>query len=214
MFIWKKVSCRKVPGEPIHNGVNLVQRSKMKVITMIMYVVVLFALSWLPLYAAFSLIKFCNLPPAMEKYTIASLPIAQWLGAANSSINPLLYAIFNQRFREGYKALLSGKICQVFDYSNSMKYLNSKAGTVLKRKKNRKKPEMRKTIGAIYVHVHKRESGGRAVVAMASDVDEMHTSVKPRSLSVKEFHTNEEFSDSVVQFCSKKYTNSFVWFLA
>lgn len=196
----------------MHNGANLVQRSKMKVITMIMYVVVLFALSWLPLYAAFSLIKFCNLPPVVEKYTIASLPIAQWLGAANSSINPLLYAIFNQRFREGYKALLSGKICQALDYSNSMKYFSSRAGTALKRKNNRKKPEMRKTIGAIYVHMDKKQSGGgnTTAAAMASEIDQMHTSIKPRSLSVKEIHTNEKFSDSMVQFCSKKYVNSFV----
>lgn len=212
MFIWKKVSCRRVPGEPMHNGANLVQRSKMKVITMIMYVVVLFALSWLPLYTAFSLIKFCNLPPIVEKYTIASLPIAQWLGAANSSINPLLYAIFNQRFREGYKALLSGKICQAFDYSNSMKYFSSRAGTALKRKKNRKKPEMRKTIGAIYVHMDKKQFGGRTTATMAeiSDVEQMKASINPRSLSVKEVHRNEEFSDSMVQFCSKKYANSFV----
>lgn len=215
MFIWKKVSCRKVPGEPIHNGANLVQRSKMKVITMIMYVVVLFALSWLPLYVAFSLIKFWTLPPAAEKYTIAFLPIAQWLGAANSSINPLLYAIFNQRFREGYKALLSGKICQALDYSNSVKYFSSKAGTVLRRKKNRKKPELRKTIGAIYVHVDKK-SGGRCggtgtVATVGADAGPQSSAAKPRSLSLKETHNlNEEFSDSMMQFCSKKYANSFV----
>jgi len=148
----------------------------------------------------------------VEKYTIASLPIAQWLGATNSSINPLLYAIFNQKFREGYKALLSGKICQAFDYSNSMKYFSSRAGTALKRKKNRKKPEMRKTIGAIYVHMDKKQFGGRITATMAeiSDVEQMKASINPRSLSVKEVHRNEEFSDSMVQFCSKKYANSFV----
>lgn len=227
MCIWKKVSCRKVPGEPMHNGANLVQRSKMKVITMILYVVVLFALSWLPLYVAFSLIKLCTLPPAVEKFTIASLPIAQWLGAANSSINPLLYAIFNQRFREGYKALLSGKICQAFDYSNSMKYFSSKAGTALKRNKNRAgvKPEMRKTIGAIYVHMDRKKPGGGgpndrdasaadrspAVPAAVAASGGVHP-VKPRSLSMKESHGGaaDEFADSVVQFCTKNYANSFV----
>lgn len=214
MFIWKKVSRRKVPGEPMHNGANLVQRSKMKVITMIMYVVVLFAVSWLPLYAAFSLIKFWPLPPAVEQYTIASLPVAQWLGAANSSINPLLYAIFNQRFREGYKALLSGKICQAFDYSSSVKYFSSRAGTAFKRNNNRKKPDMRKTIGAIYAHVDATGSrqppasggcGGSVVGAATA------AAPKPRSLSMKDVHrVNEEFAESVVHFCSGTYANSFV----
>lgn len=217
MFIWKKVSCRKVPGEPMHNGANLVQRSKMKVITMIMYVVVLFALSWAPLYLAFSLIKFVTLPPAVEKYTIASLPIAQWLGAANSSINPLLYAIFNHRFREGYKALLSGKICQALDYSNSMKYLSSKAGTVFKRNKNRKKPEMRKTIGAIYVHQH-RQPGGVGTAGLPATIADHRNHHRrhhqPRSMSMKEAAVhcadNDRTADSAVKFCVQKYGNSFV----
>lgn len=220
MCIWKKVSCRKVPGEPMHNGANLVQRSKMKVITMILYVVVLFALSWLPLYVAFSLIKLCTLSPAVEKFTIAALPVAQWLGAANSSINPLLYAIFNHRFREGYKALLSGKICQALDYSNSMKYFGSKAGTMaLMRNKNRagKKPEMRKTIGAIYVHMDRKKTGtgpnGRDAAAATADRSALVVpsgGAKHRSLSMKETHGADEFADSMVQFRTKNYANSFV----
>lgn len=222
-LIWKKVSCRKVPGEPMHNGANLVQRSKMKVIKMIMYVVVVFAVSWLPLYVAFSVIKFCHLSPAAEKCVIAVIPIAQWLGATNSSINPLLYAIFNQRFREGYRALMSGKLCRTLDYRNSMQYFG-KAGTALKRKKNRKENNMRKTIGPIYLHGNgnKQCSGtaNTAVTVAAAhartatvDPEDMPPIKRPRSLSMKEVvHcTTEEYAGSVVQFCSKKYANSFVW---
>ncbi|XP_025420333.1 neuropeptide SIFamide receptor-like isoform X2 [Sipha flava] len=213
MFIWKKVSRRKVPGEPMHNGASLVQRSKMKVITMIMYVVVLFAVSWLPLYAAFSLIKFWPLPPAVEQYTIASLPVAQWLGAANSSINPLLYAIFNHRFRDGYKALLSGNVCRAFDYSSSVKYFSSRAGTAFKRNNNRKKPDMRKTIGAIYAHVD--ANGGRqAPAASGGGGPAVGPSPKPRSVSMKDaaaaHRAHEDYADSVVHFCSGPYANSFV----
>lgn len=139
--IWRKVSGRKVPGEPAHNGATMVQRSKMKVITMVMYVVVLFAVSWLPLYVAFTLIKFWTLSPAVERYTVASLPVAQWLGAANSSINPLLYAIFNRRFRDGYRALLaSGRACRPpgrFDYGGAARSWYAAGGRPFKRNRRR-----------------------------------------------------------------------------
>ncbi|XP_029342413.1 neuropeptide SIFamide receptor-like [Acyrthosiphon pisum] len=232
MFIWQKVSRRKVPGEPMHNGANMVQRSKMKVITMIMYVVVLFAVSWLPLYVAFSLIKFWPLPPAVESYTVASLPVAQWLGAANSSINPLLYAIFNHRFRDGYRALLSGKICQAFDYSNSVRYLRGgRAGTVaaaaFKRTNNNNNDNgrcdrNRKTIGAIYVHAarsqlqqhtaQQRRPVQQRPVQQRPSTQQLYppTNRLVKSSSVRETHVAEGSAGSVVQFCSTKCENSFV----
>jgi len=225
MFIWQKVSRRKVPGEPMHNGANMVQRSKMKVITMIMYVVVLFAVSWLPLYVAFSLIKFWPLPPAVESYTVASLPVAQWLGAANSSINPLLYAIFNHRFRDGYRALLSGKICQAFDYSNSMRYLRGgRAGTtaLFKRNKNNDNGRCdrnRKTIGAIYVHAARSQLQQHTAQQRRPVQQQQHLPIEQlpsqthrivKSSSVRETHVAEGSVGSVVQFCPTKRENSFV----
>ena len=36
-------------------------------------------------------------------------PIAQWLGASNSCINPILYAFFNNRFRAGFKVSVMRK---------------------------------------------------------------------------------------------------------
>ncbi|XP_025202591.1 neuropeptide SIFamide receptor-like isoform X2 [Melanaphis sacchari] len=232
MFIWQKVSRRKVPGEPMHNGANMVQRSKMKVITMIMYVVVLFAVSWLPLYVAFTLIKFWTLPPAVESYTVASLPVAQWLGAANSSINPLLYAIFNHRFRDGYRALLSGKICQAFDYSNSVRYLRGggRAGTAAAFKRNNNndydggggRDRNRKTIGAIYVHAalhddrRTRQRPQQRPQQQQRQVQQLQpppTHRPARSSSVRETHVAAEGpagGGPVVQFCPTNGENSFV----
>ncbi|XP_050055207.1 neuropeptide SIFamide receptor-like isoform X3 [Aphis gossypii] len=220
MFIWQKVSRRKVPGEPVHNGANMVQRSKMKVITMIMYVVVLFAVSWLPLYVAFSLIKFWPLPPAVESYTVASLPVAQWLGAANSSINPLLYAIFNHRFRDGYRALLSGKICQAFDYSNSVRYLRGggRAGTAAAFKRNNNdydngggRDRNRKTIGAIYVHAARQADDRRTQQRPVQQLHPPPVRRPAKSSSVRETHVAEGSAGGpVVQFCPTNGENSFV----
>lgn len=69
---------------------------------MVLIVCVTFALSWLPLYCIFIVAKFFDAAlrsDAVRSVFYVLLPIAQWLGAANSSINPLLYAYLNRRFR-------------------------------------------------------------------------------------------------------------------
>lgn len=113
-LIWMRVSRRKLPGEGVHNN-GLVHRSKVKVVKMLFVVVLVFIVSWLPLYVIFTRIKVGEpyLENSLEEFVIqVSAPIAQWLGAANSCINPVLYAFFNNRLREGFKSFLFGdKAC-------------------------------------------------------------------------------------------------------
>ncbi|XP_064085803.1 neuropeptide SIFamide receptor-like [Macrobrachium nipponense] len=113
ILIWQKVWCRKLPGERQDEGVAMmIHRSKIKVIKMLLVVVVLFTMSWLPLYVIFARLKFGSQPTEMEYQVIHILaPIAQWLGASNSCINPVLYAFFNDKFRSGFKAILISRSC-------------------------------------------------------------------------------------------------------
>ncbi len=72
---------------------------------MLLVVVVLFAMSWLPLYAIFTRVK-CGPQPISDledKIIRTIMPIAQWLGSSNSCINPILYAFFNKKYRSGFK---------------------------------------------------------------------------------------------------------------
>ncbi|XP_015924499.1 neuropeptide SIFamide receptor-like [Parasteatoda tepidariorum] len=119
-FIWYKVWKRKLPGEGIHYN-SVVQRSKIKVVKMLFVVVLAFMISWLPLYAIFSRIKLGDTIPenSLEEFIIqACAPIAQWLGASNSCMNPLLYAFFNNKMKKGLVAVLFGDKCCNNNVSN------------------------------------------------------------------------------------------------
>lgn len=111
LMIWRRVCYRKLPGEPHASGQHLIQKSKVKVIKMLLIVIVLFAFSWLPFYIVFTRIKLgSQLDPSNKQadFIIYSMiPVAQWLGSSNSCINPILYAFFNKKFRTGFKAVLS-----------------------------------------------------------------------------------------------------------
>uniref|UniRef100_T1JEB7 G-protein coupled receptors family 1 profile domain-containing protein n=1 Tax=Strigamia maritima TaxID=126957 RepID=T1JEB7_STRMM len=129
LLIWRRVCRRQVPGETKGHGFgvdHIIHKSKIKAIKMLLAVVVLFALSWLPLYAIFTRIK-CGedlVSGSGEEALLQALtPFAQWLGASNSCINPVLYAFFNSKFRSGFKTLLSnsGLCCWVEGNHSSLR---------------------------------------------------------------------------------------------
>lgn len=133
-----QVSRRDIPGETKDAQKDRIQQqSKIKVVKMLALVVVLFVLSWLPLYTIFAVMKFGEHPgetaernkhfptnicgrlisglggtldPRTEEFINIFTPIAQWLGSANSSINPILYA-FNEKYRRGYIAIIQSRKC-------------------------------------------------------------------------------------------------------
>ena len=46
-----------------------------------------------------------------EQILMITAPLAQWLGASNSCINPILYCFFNKKYRNGFVAVLKSKKC-------------------------------------------------------------------------------------------------------
>jgi len=87
-----------------------IRRSTARLLRMIVVVVALFAISWLPLYAVQLRQMFTasdrigNVERhAMRTYVV---PVAQWLGAVNSCVNPFIYCYFNYGFRAGVVELI------------------------------------------------------------------------------------------------------------
>ncbi|XP_023229586.1 neuropeptide SIFamide receptor-like [Centruroides sculpturatus] len=115
ILIWRRVWLRKLPGEAQEQEVErMIQRSKIKVAKMLLVVIVVFAVSWLPLYAIFARIKIGDkiIEGTLEDSIVSIVaPVAQWLGASNSCINPVLYVFFNSKFRTGFKVILFKRYC-------------------------------------------------------------------------------------------------------
>lgn len=98
--IWK----RRVPGAK-NTSLEIVHKSKVNAVKMLAVVVVMFAFSWLPLYAL-RLKTLYGTPVNKEVETILLNiinPIAQWLGSSNSGMNPIIYLFFSKRYRRGFQ---------------------------------------------------------------------------------------------------------------
>ena len=64
-------------------------------------VVVAFAVCWVPYFTVFVVKPFVA-SPIDQRVDLLTL----WLGYANSSVNPFLYAFYNSSFRDGFRRVL------------------------------------------------------------------------------------------------------------
>lgn len=79
--IWYKIERRNIPGDRVKGQkIELImQKSKLKVVKMMMVVVIIFLLSWLPLYIIFVRIKlFGNENGPWDELIQKVMPLAQW----------------------------------------------------------------------------------------------------------------------------------------
>lgn len=97
---------RRTPGQELILNQENMEKTNRKVLKMLVTVVIVFALSWLPLYVRMFVMfaesdRFvCGLPYDMDFLTL-------FFGHANSAINPFIYVIFNENYRKGFKTVLS-----------------------------------------------------------------------------------------------------------
>ncbi|XP_014089790.3 neuropeptide SIFamide receptor [Bactrocera oleae] len=164
VLIWIKVSTRSIPGDSKDAQMDrMQQKSKVKVIKMLVAVVILFVLSWLPLYVIFARIKFGGELSNEESEVLYKVtPFAQWLGSSNSCINPILYAFFNKKYRRGFAAIIQSRSCcaRIRYYDNvaiASSTTSTRKSSHYHQNSSRKSPSspgLRKTNAVSYIYEH------------------------------------------------------------
>ncbi|KAM6951054.1 galanin receptor 2a [Aplochiton taeniatus] len=110
-------------------------RVRKRIAKMVLSLVMLFTLSWLPLYVVDIWIDF-NMPDSLDRgeeegvshvqqeWILQSRPFAQWLGLTNSALNPLCYCFVGnlyrsaKRFRASYRQKLSSVLSMSLQQSS------------------------------------------------------------------------------------------------
>ncbi|EGT59870.1 hypothetical protein CAEBREN_32164 [Caenorhabditis brenneri] len=87
-------------------------RTKLRVATMMLTVIIVFACCWLPLYCIFTYFFFFA-DQRSELFKITSMvklssirPIFQWMSLLSSSLNPIIYIAYSHKYRRAFKSIL------------------------------------------------------------------------------------------------------------
>ena len=112
-----RLCSRKLPGHQNTTAQKKVQASSRRANTMLITVVVIFALSWLP-FQTLEMIRIYNstlfyLIPMKVRF------VFPWFGYCNSAINPVLYVIFSGNYRREFYRILCRGIGQRSPQSNA-----------------------------------------------------------------------------------------------
>ena len=102
-----RLCSRQPPGRKNMISNKKAQSSSRRAATMLITVVIVFALSWLPFQALKMLLLYNR--PMFSSVAFELWLIVPWLGYANSAINPIFYVIFSENYRkEFYRILCRG----------------------------------------------------------------------------------------------------------
>ena len=96
-FLW----FRKVPGNGTKSSKRRAMTSRRKVIRMLLTLVLCFIICWLPLQIVTFFFYFDDTELPMGFYFSS-----EFLIRANGAVNPIIYAVFNEKFRRGFKSFL------------------------------------------------------------------------------------------------------------
>ena len=103
-LICRKLWLRKIPGNVTDSKLASEKRLKRKVIRLLVITCVVFAVCWFPVYVNhyFSYVR----SDQKHKLPIRVQMLFNWIAHANSALNPCLYILLNEKFRQKFQATL------------------------------------------------------------------------------------------------------------
>ncbi|XP_006819311.2 G-protein coupled receptor 83-like [Saccoglossus kowalevskii] len=103
-YIWKTSHALTKEG-----GTSAVSKNKVKIIKMMMTVVVVFAVCWAPFFALFVREEVLGQDNSGDSGSVFH-SIKLTFAALSTISNPIIYAMFNKTFREGYRRIFHCKL--------------------------------------------------------------------------------------------------------
>ena len=97
-FICRKLWLRKIPGNVTDSNCAAAEKSKRKVVRLLVIICVVFALCWFPVHVNHYFLYVR--PDQAHILPIEAEFIFYWLAHANSASNPCLYVLLNDAFRK------------------------------------------------------------------------------------------------------------------
>ena len=109
--ICRKLWLRKIPGNVTDSNRAAAEKSKRKVVRLLVVICVVFALCWFPVYINhyFWYVR----PDQIDRLPVEVQLVFSWLAHANSALNPCLYILLNNKFRKELFASLSCLPCSM-----------------------------------------------------------------------------------------------------
>lgn len=129
-FVSKRIWWRIKIGSSTQNQLIFHLETKKRTVKMLVYVVVLFAVCWLPLNMYHLIIEFSSYVGPM-RHSTTTYYLCHWLAMSNVCYNPFIYCWLNDHFRSGAKSCVVIIIKKVFCFNiNVNSHVNSNKGVV------------------------------------------------------------------------------------
>ena len=120
-LICRKLWLRKIPGNVTDTNLAAAEKSKRKVVRLLVVICVVFAVCWFPVYVNhyFWYVR----PDQSHKLPVSVQMLFNWIAHANSALNPCLYILLNKKFRQKFQATLHNLLQFGSSKSNNKRFV-------------------------------------------------------------------------------------------